>query len=189
MVDISSQIQTVFPNTMQALNKEGLDRLFSEFSVEVFSLSGGHISADTAWMHWFPAYLKIQNVKANLLELAEFEYLKHVSCVLSMGEPKLDPQQVQLNPSAQFVFLSTFHPSINKKAGLYCLFNHNGEPKELLLSPTHAHVIDTLHEPRKFSVQQLIEASAIDRQDENHDFESAIDELIDIGLLVVSQNF
>lgn len=183
-MDLGLKLQSIFPKTLAALSSEGLGRMSSEFSVELYNLVGGPIDQDANWTHWFPAYLKVQKVKAPFLELAEFEYLKHLVIHQNMGRPKLDVGQVQLQPGVQFVFLSQHQSAINKAPGLYCIYLKNKTAEDMLLNQAHALIIDTLHEPRKFNREQLISACELEQPSAKDGLDAAYEYLKGLGILI-----
>jgi hypothetical protein len=194
-MDLGLQINTIFPNTVDALHGEGLSQLPNEFSVELVNLVGGQLGPESSWSHWFPAYLKIQKVKNSLLEIAEFEYLIHLVSSQDFGSTKLDKGQVQLKPGVQFVFLSQHHRKLNKTPGLYCIFKSStvGATANLassyLLNTFHAQLIDALHEPRKYNRSQLIDAvledhAVILKEEVREGVLKSYQELFDLGILV-----
>lgn len=200
-MDLGQAMRNVFPHTLDVLQRQGNIILTEHFSVEL--TRWGSVLGDQSWAHWFPAFLKLQAVPSQILELAEFEYLRDLVERQDFGRARLDPGQVGLVAGAQFVFLSVAQPLLGKAPGLYCLFrsavapvafhsvdqtwakeNPKNSAVELLLRPQDAVLIDLLHEPRKFNRQQLVDQAELEGVAPRESLIEARDHLLSSGLLV-----
>ena len=175
----------VFPKTIEILCEKKIiylqEQFFKTLREQLLVNTEGDVS------RWFPVFLKFQGVRPEILEVAEFEYLRHFALELEDTKLKLDPGQVGLNPSAQFVELHYHQIKLNRSSGLYCFFKKNNSLEEFKLNLSQALVIDLIHEERKFSLDQLALQAATHKMGGSLNLQSwknIICEMLAMGLLL-----
>jgi len=136
---------------------------------------------------WFPVFLKFQGVRPEVLEVAEFEYLRHLVRGWENGALILDEGQLRINPSVQFVELHHFQPKLHRESGLYCFFQVEDDLCEYRLNLKQALIIDLLQDERKYSLEQLALQAIGHRMGASQNLQAWKDtilEMLDLGILV-----
>ncbi len=163
----TSALRAIFPKTLDILKDHQRAFLSEQFGRTVCEELAIPAHQDSSL--WFPVFLKVQGVNQEILEVAEFEYLRH--CVMLDEEDipskqrseQNDPneqnekQPIGVNPSVQFIELHFDQPRLGRRSGLYCFLKTEGRFFEFQLGLEQALAIDLLHEERLFSIPQLAE--------------------------------
>lgn len=179
------QIYSVFPKTIELLEEARAPHLKDQFQVTV--KKDLLVLADKDKSRWFPVFLKLQGVVQKILEVAEFEYIKHLVRTGEMFHPQIEPGLVKMNTSVQFVELHHDQPKLGRLVGLYCFFKKAGAFYEIQLSLHQAVIFDLLQEERKYSVSQLVhmaELNTIVPKLSKNEWEKTIQNMIQMGLLI-----
>lgn len=179
------KLRHIFPKTSELLDEARARHLKEHF--QVAAKKDLLVLTDKDQSRWFPVFLKLQGVMQKILEVAEFEYIKHSVRSSEMGEPLLEPGLVKMNPSVQFVELHHDQPKLGRLVGLYCFFKKTGAFYEMQLALHQALILDLLQEGRKYSIQQLSEMASeykVGPKKSQQEWQEIIAHMIHIGILV-----
>jgi hypothetical protein len=180
------QLQAIFPKTLELLDESNSLHLREQFGVT--ATRDLLILSDKDQSRWFPVFLKLQGTRQQILEVAEFEYLKHTVRSLDFCDPIDEAGIIKLNPSVQFVELHYDQPKLGRLSGLYCFFKKTGGFFEFQLGIRQALVLDILQQERKYTVPQLIDMARLHKMGAGHSIEEwkdIVEDMISIGLLVM----
>lgn len=179
------ELKVVFPKTLEILGEHKLNYLTDEFFVELKDQVSSVLVANDS--RWFPAFLKIRGMSDEILEVAEFEYLRYLVRTQDFGRPCSEAGLIKLNSSIQFIHLKRHQPKIQRQDGLYCFYKNGTSFVELRLGLDQALVLDLLQEGRKFSFSQLLDQASLNDhgiQRSKTEWETTILELIRLGVLI-----
>ena len=183
---VPSVVNAVFPKTLELLREKRLEYLREQFGQSLQDEMLLAASCDTS--RWFPAFLKVQGIRQEILEVAEFEYLNHAVRTSDLGAVRGDQGQILLNPTLQFVELHFEQPRLGRGKGLYCFFKKQGRVFEEKLGISQALIIDLLQGERKYNVTQIID-SAVDhklgRSLSREQWQRNVSDLLNSGLLII----
>lgn len=179
------ELKVVFPKTLEILGENKLNHLTDEFFTELKDQVSSVLVANDS--RWFPAFLKIRGMADEILEVAEFEYLRYLVRTQDFGMPVIEAGLIKLNSSIQFIQLKRNQPKIQRQDGLYCFFKKSSSFVELKLGLDQALILDILQEERKFNFSQLKNQAVLNdhgiRRTEK-EWENTILELIRLGVLI-----
>ena len=178
-------LQSVFPKTIKILAEKRISYLEDQFKKTLKNDLLLNITSDLS--RYFPVFLKMNGVRSDILEVAEFEYLKHAVKSVDMGQLIRQMGTVALNPSIQFVELHHEQPKLNRKAGLYCFYKIQQRFFEIRLGLAEALLIDLLQDGKSYSINQLAAAATLQSMGSKFPLEywtDTITEVIRIGILV-----
>jgi hypothetical protein len=184
----SGSLSSVFPKTLEILHEKRISYLQEQFGKTVAEQLMLPPSADTS--RWFPVFLKFQGVRPEVLEVAEFEYLRHSVKTIDMGGVHTDTGQLTLNPSLQFVELHHEQPKLNRSPGLYCFFKNQESFLEFKLGIAQALIVDLLQEERKYRFDQLVQMAMthqLGATKTSQAWEKIIDEMLHLGILITRE--
>jgi hypothetical protein len=179
------RLQEIFPKTLELLNECNSLHLKDQFGIT--ATRDLLILSDRDQSRWFPVFLKLQGTRQQILEVAEFEYLKHTVKNLDLGEPTSEDGIIKLNPTVQFVELHHDQPKLGRLSGLYCFFKKTSDFFEFQLGIQQALILDFLQQERKYNLRQLIEMAKQHQLGARHteqQWREIIEEMISIGLLL-----
>lgn len=191
-------MRTIFPKTLELLQDNSFVHIPEQFGRTVREELALPPAEDSS--RWFPVFLKVRLVPQKILEVAEFEYLRHLVLSESFIEPKpmagnaapapevsLD-LTVSLNASLQFVELHHSQRKLSRDSGLYCFFKCQGRFMEYQLGLAQALLVDLLHEERSYTARQLAESAnqhPLGVAIPGAEWQEKISELIRLGILVL----
>jgi hypothetical protein len=150
-------------------------------------------TADMA--RFFPVFLKIRSVMQEVLEVAEFEYLRYSVETSDLGPVKFFNQSLRINPTAQFVELHHPQRLLQRMAGLYCFYRFQDQTFELKLEVQQALVVDLLQSDLR-ELSMTIDAVALAELAHGHSlgktrtpaqWRALIQNLLSEGLLISSE--
>ncbi|MBX3019193.1 MAG: hypothetical protein KF767_15005 [Bdellovibrionaceae bacterium] len=186
MTDFVRELERVYPATVKSLRRadqEDLIHQFENFLME--DLSGVSEPA-----RWLPLFLKTRAVPGKILQASEWEWAHFVCQIVDYGRRPLDPGQIHINPSMQFIELHESVPDLRRDSGLYGIFVFGNRVHSRQFALGEALLLETLHEDRKFSRSQLIEAARIEAQSwpqlQAVDWDSLLNEMTVAGVLTES---
>lgn len=104
-------------------------------------------------LHFLPMLLKEQGRPAELVETADYEYLRH--WIAGQEVPKTLAEDFEINPTAQFVRLESAGKHLGKRPGLYLLFQSSKGPKEHFLELSEARLLERLRSDVRLSADEL----------------------------------
>ncbi len=183
-MDVSA-LNTVFPKTIEILHEKKISYLQEQYKKTLQQQLMLSETADTS--RWFPVFLKFQGIRPEILEVAEFEYLRHLVSGFDSDVVELKEGLLCLNSSAQFVELHHCQPKLNRDSGLYCFFKKQNELIEFKLNICQALVIDLLQEDRRFSLEQLSLQATTHKMGKLQSlakWKETIFQMVQVGLLV-----
>jgi hypothetical protein len=184
MSDFVSELERVYPTTVRSLRRadqEDLIHQFENFLLE--DLSGVQEPA-----RWLPLFLKTRSVPGRILQASEWEWAHFVCQVVDYGKRPLDPGQIHINVSMQFIELHEVVPDLRRDPGLYGIYMLGSRVYSRQFSLAEALILETLHEDRKFSKSQLIEAAKSEAESwpqlRPTDWQALLEELAKVGVLI-----
>jgi len=183
-VDVD-QLRAIFPKTSELLDEARARHLKEHFRET--AKKDLLVMTDQDQSRWFPVFLKLQGVVQSILEVAEFEYIKHSVRASDVGETRTDSGVVRMNPSVQFVELHHDQPKLGRLVGLYCFFKKGGAFYELQLGLSQALILDLLQEGRVFSEKQIVELAMqckMGPQKSKEEWTDIISQMINMGILI-----
>ncbi len=183
-MDVSS-LNIVFPKTIEILHEKKISYLQEQFRKTLHEQI--LVSTDSDIPRWFPVFLKFQGIRPEILEVAEFEYLRHLVIQQEAAALRMDHGQLGLNSTLQFVELHHAQPKLNRERGLYCFFKKQEQLIEYKLSIQQALVVDLLHDERKYSLEQLALHAAtheMGRIQSLQKWKETVFEMLQLGILV-----
>lgn len=183
MSDFVSELERVYPATVRSLRRadqEDLIHQFENFLME--DLSGVSEPA-----RWLPLFLKTRAVPGKILQASEWEWAHFVCQIVDYGRRPLDPGQIHINVSMQFIELHEAVPDLRRDPGLYGIFVFGTRVHSRQFALAEALLLETLHEDRKYTRAQLIEAAKIEAESwpqlRATDWEGLIQEMSAAGVL------
>jgi hypothetical protein len=182
-------LNSIFPKTLEILHEKKISYLQDQFGKTLTEQLMLPPTADTS--RWFPVFLKFQTVRQEILEVAEFEYLRHSVKTVDMGEVRTDSGQLTLNPSLQFVELHHEQPKLHRTRGLYCFFKSQERFLEFKLGIAQALLVDLLQEDRKYSPDQLVRMALTHKLGGSRSSEAwkkVIEEMLQLGILITKED-
>ena len=180
----TNALRSVFPKTLELLEEKRIAYLREQFGKTLKDDLMITLTVDTS--RWFPVFLKFQGVRSDVLEVAEFEYLRHTVKTVNMGKTKADPEEIKINPSIQFIELHHDQPKLSRTTGLYCFFKMGEAFCEFKLGISEALILDLLHQERKYNFAQLALAAIEHKQGMARplgEWENTISDMLRIGIL------
>lgn len=177
------KVKSIFPKTVEILLEERMISITQDFEEEMKSL---FMINDAFSARWFPVFLKMRGFPQFQLEVAEFEYLQHLVRVGDFGVAKNENDVIRLNPSLQFVQLSTHQPKLKRDEGLYCFYKKGTSVYEAKLSVDQALVLDILHQDvraNKSELSQLAQSHELGGHHTIPEWEEIIGSMIQSGIL------
>lgn len=178
------QLHSVFPKTIEILQEKRISYLKEQFGKtlkEELLLAAAYDQS-----RWFPVFLKFQGVRPEILEVAEFEYLRHSAKDSHQGLTKSEIGEVKLNSSLQFAELHFDQPRLGRTRGLYCFFKNSKGFFEFQMGILQALIVDLLHEERKYSLDQLADVASQHKMGSSQGKEEwvqIIHEMVQLGIL------
>jgi hypothetical protein len=179
------ELKVVFPKTLEILGESKLSHITEEFFTELKDQVSSVLMSNDS--RWFPVFLKMRGLSDEILEVAEFEYLRYLVRTQDFGKLKNENGTIKLNPSIQFIHLKRAQPKIQRQVGLYCFFKTNASFYELQLALDQALILDLMQEERKYSFDQLMEMALLNShgvQRSKEQWRATIAELIHLGVLI-----
>ncbi len=165
-MDLSFSLTTIFPRTLQLL-----DRLESERLQRDFMQSWGMDQ-----LHFFPMMLKENGKPQALIETADYEYQIYRLKYRDEGAQRKEGAHLMINPSCQFVRIQAAAASLQLPAGVYALWRDvKNEVKQKRLGVSEATLLDRLQEDLILLPQELSSADL-----------AVLNELVDQGLVYFS---
>jgi hypothetical protein len=145
-MDLSPALQEIFPLTFSLISEAQSLSLRKEFSRD-WGLDQ---------IHFFPMLVRQRKFEVRVIEIADYEYLKHwlKDQILSRS---LSAAPFVLNPTLQFIWLGEAAEILRKDPGLYALWKWDGQDLEKMLSPIEAQVLDRLREDQIFLQSEFSE--------------------------------
>lgn len=185
MSDFVRELERVYPTTVRSLRRADQDDLIHQF--ESFLLEDLSGVSDPA--RWLPLFLKTRSVPGLILKSSEWEWAHFVCQVVDYGRRPLDVGQVHYHPSMQFIELHESVPDLKLDAGLYGIYCAQNKVYSRQFSLAEALVLETLHEDRKFSHEQLITWVKLEAESwpklKDTDWQALVTELTRVGVLVL----
>ena len=188
MSDFVSELERVYPTTVRSLRRADQEDLIHQFEnfLQV-DLSG---VAEPA--RWLPLYLKSRSVPGRILQASEWEWAHFVCQVVDYGKRPLDIGQIHINVSMQFIELHETVPDLQRDPGLYGIYAMSSRVYSKQISLAEALLLETLHEDRKFTREQLIGFAELEAeawpQLKNTNWVDVVTELVRIGVLIERQS-
>lgn len=184
MSDFVRELERVYPTTVKSLRRADQEDLIHQFE----SFLSEDLAGVSEPARWLPLFLKTRSVPGLILQASEWEWAHFVCQVVDYGRRPLDLEQIHFHPSMQFIELHDMVPDLRREPGLYGIYFHAGRVLSRQFALTEALILESLHEPRKFSRKSLIEfveeASLKWPQMSGVNWLQLIQELVQVGVLV-----
>ena len=141
-----SFFKSIFPRSLELLLERNFEQTLDQFAMTLKQEIGldPFKSPRQDVARFFPVFLKLRKIPQNLLEVAEYEFLKFAVQTQDQGILHFQNMSLRLNPSVQFVELHFDQPRLSRTAGLYCFYKNHSEVQELKLTVQQALVVDLL---------------------------------------------
>jgi len=184
MSDFVRELERVYPTTVRSLRRADQEDLIHQF--ENFLLED--LSGVSEPARWLPLYLKTRSVPGRILQASEWEWAHFVCQIVDYGKRPLDPGQIHINVSMQFIELHEAVPDLKRDPGLYGIYVVSSRVFSKQFSLAEALILETLHEDRKYSRGQLVECAQFEAEGwsqlRNTNWEQLIEEMTRVGVLV-----
>ena len=180
-------MSSIFPKTIELLDEARTPHLKEQF--QITAKKDLLVLADRDQSRWFPVFLKMQGVVQKILEVAEFEYIRHLVRQSECHKLVIEEGLIKMNPTIQFVELHYDQPKLGRKTGLYCFYKKDSGFFEFQIGLYQAIIFDLLQEERKYSIQQLVEMAAMVKHfpvKSTDEWMMEVQQMIQMGLLITA---
>lgn len=183
MSDFVRELERVYPTTVLSLRRAACEDLIVQFE----SFLDTELAGVNEPARWLPLYLKTRAVPPVILQASEWEWAHFICQAVDFGRRPLDPDQVHINSSMQFIELHDRVPDLGKEPGLYGIFRTRSGVQHRFFPLAEALIMESLHEDRKFTKQQLAEYAAMEAEEwpglRGVPWSEVIDDMIRAGVL------